>query len=79
MAENVFVMTATNRLMSQKLRMMTQTMKKTEDTKYSASMMLYINGAHFFVKIRHVRSENIRYEELTPLAPATITTCNAEK
>jgi hypothetical protein len=47
MAENVLVMTATNRLMSQKLRMMMPKMKKKHETKNSASIMLYITGAHY--------------------------------
>ena len=45
-AANVFVITATKRLMSQKLRTMTQMMKKKHDTKYSESIMLYMSGVH---------------------------------
>ena len=46
MAENVFVMTATNRLMSQKLRTRMQMMKKKQDTKNSASIIAYMTGDH---------------------------------
>ena len=45
-AANVFVITATKRLMSQKLRTITQTMKKKHETKYSASIIEYISGDH---------------------------------
>jgi hypothetical protein len=45
-AENVFVITATNKLMSQMFRTMMQTMKKTQDTKNSASMIEYIIEDH---------------------------------
>ena len=38
-AENVFVMTATKRLMSQKFNTMIQTMKKKQDTKNSESII----------------------------------------
>lgn len=46
-AENVFVMTATKRLISQKFRTIRHTIKKKQDTKNSASIMLYIMGDHF--------------------------------
>lgn len=45
-AENVFVITATNRLISQKLSTMRQVMKKKQDMKNSESITLYINPAH---------------------------------
>ena len=45
-AENVFVMTATKRLMSQKFKTMMHTMKKKHDTKNSESIMLYIKVDH---------------------------------
>jgi len=45
-AENVFVITATNKLISQKLRTMRQMMKKKQDMKNSASITLYINVDH---------------------------------
>ena len=46
MAENVFVMTATNKLMSQKLSTIMQTMKKKQDTKNSESIIWYMRGVH---------------------------------
>jgi hypothetical protein len=46
MAENVFVMTATNRLMSQKFNTMMHTMKKKHEIKNSESIMSYIKGDH---------------------------------
>lgn len=46
MAENVLVMTATKRLISQKLRTIMQTMKKKQETKNSESIMSYIIGDH---------------------------------
>jgi hypothetical protein len=45
-AENVFVMTAINRLMSQKFNTITQMMKKRQEMKYSASIAPYIMGDH---------------------------------
>jgi hypothetical protein len=45
-AENEFVITATNKLISQKLRTMRQVMKKAQDMKYSESITLYINPDH---------------------------------
>lgn len=45
-AENVFVITATKRLMSQKLSTMRQTMKKKQDTKNSESIIWYMMGDH---------------------------------
>ena len=45
-AENVFVITATNRLISQKLSTMRQVIKKKQDMKNSASITLYINVDH---------------------------------
>jgi hypothetical protein len=47
MAEKVFVMTATNRLISQKLRTMRQMMKKKQDMKNSESITAYINVDHW--------------------------------
>jgi hypothetical protein len=46
MAKNVFVITATNKLISQKLSTIRQVIKKTQEMKNSASITLYINGAH---------------------------------
>ena len=46
MAENVFVITATKRLISQKLSTMMARMKKKQDTQNSASTIEYINGDH---------------------------------
>jgi hypothetical protein len=46
-AENVLVMTATNKLRSQKLITTMQTMKKKQDTKYSASIIEYMSGDHY--------------------------------
>jgi hypothetical protein len=41
-------MTATKRLKSQKFKTTTHIMKKIQDTKYSASSMEYMSGAHVF-------------------------------
>ena len=46
-AENVFVITATNKLISQKLSTMRQVMKKKQDMKNSESITLYINVDHY--------------------------------
>jgi hypothetical protein len=46
-AEKVFVMTATKRLISQKLRTIIQTMKKQQETKNSASIIEYMSGDHW--------------------------------
>lgn len=46
MAAKVLVMTATNKLMSQKLRTMTAMIKKKHEIKNSASIIEYINGVH---------------------------------
>jgi hypothetical protein len=46
MAENVFVITATNRLISQTFNTRMQTMKKKQETKNSASMIEYMIGDH---------------------------------
>jgi hypothetical protein len=46
MAENVFVITATNKLISQKLSTTRQMMKKKQDTKNSESITEYINVDH---------------------------------
>jgi hypothetical protein len=45
-AENVLVITATKRLMSQKFSTTIQIIKKTEDMKNSASIIEYIRGDH---------------------------------
>jgi len=45
-AENVLVITATNRLMSQKFSTTIQIIKKKEDMKNSASIMEYISDDH---------------------------------
>ena len=45
-AEKVLVMTATNKFKSQKFRTTMVTMKKKQETKYSASIMEYISGDH---------------------------------
>jgi len=45
-AENVFVITATNKLISQKLSTM-RLMKKKQDMKNSESITLYINVDHY--------------------------------
>jgi hypothetical protein len=45
-AENVFVITATNKLMSQMFNTRMQIMKKKQDTKNSASMIEYIIEDH---------------------------------
>jgi tellurite resistance protein len=47
MAANVFVITATNKLISQKLSTMRQVMKKKQDMKNSESITLYINDDHW--------------------------------
>jgi len=46
MAANVLVITATKRLMSQKLSIMMAAMKKRQDTKNSESIMLYMTLVH---------------------------------
>jgi len=46
-AENVFVITATNKLMSQKLSTTTQMMKKKLEKKNSESITEYINDDHY--------------------------------
>ena len=46
MAENVFVMTATNKFMSQKLSTTRQMMKKKQDMKNSESITAYISVDH---------------------------------
>ncbi len=46
MARNEFVITATNKLISQKLSTTRQVMKKKQHIKNSASIMLYINDDH---------------------------------
>jgi hypothetical protein len=48
MAENVFVVTATSRLISQMFDtiMLIQTVKKKQETKNSASMIEYMIGDH---------------------------------
>jgi tellurite resistance protein len=45
-AANEFVITATNKLISQKLSTMRQVMKKKQDMKNSESITLYINDDH---------------------------------
>jgi hypothetical protein len=45
-AENVSAITATNKLISQKLSTMRQVMKKKQDMKNSESITLYINVDH---------------------------------
>lgn len=45
-AANEFVITATKRLISQKLSTIMAIMKKRHETKYSASIIEYIRGAH---------------------------------
>ena len=45
-AKNVFVITATNKLISQKLSTTIQVMKKKQDMKNSASITPYINDDH---------------------------------
>ncbi len=47
MTKNVFVITATNKLISQKLSTIRQVIKKTQEMKNSASITLYINDAHW--------------------------------
>lgn len=58
-AENVFVITATKRLMSQKFRTITQIMKKRHETKYSESIMEYMSGVHW-QGIRHDKTKKLR-------------------
>ena len=48
-AANVFVITATKRFRSQKFSTTIANMKKRHETKYSASIMEYIKGAHYNV------------------------------
>jgi tellurite resistance protein len=52
MAENVFVITATNKLMSQKLSTTMQVMKKKQDMKNSESITEYINDDHYNTRQR---------------------------
>jgi hypothetical protein len=51
-AEKVLVMTATNRLSSQKLRIRTPEIKNKHDQKNSASIMAYITGDQLFTPVR---------------------------
>jgi hypothetical protein len=53
MAEKVLVITATNRLMSQKLRTTTHMMKKKQEIKNSESIMEYISGDHYQSVTQH--------------------------
>lgn len=76
MAENVFVITATNKLMSQKLSTTRQTMKKKQDMKNSESITEYINVDHYH---RNVSNQGLMIKKsLTVLAVATMNTCSAE-
>ena len=52
MAKNVFVITATNRLMSQKLSTTMQVIKKKQQRKYSESITVYINCAHYNKQVK---------------------------
>ena len=76
MAANVFVMTAMNRLISQKFRITMQVMKKRHDTKNSASIMLYMIGDHYATRVRESRLNHVA--GLTPFAETTMNTCSAE-
>jgi hypothetical protein len=49
---NALVMTATTRLMSQKLSTITQMMKKMQEMKYPESMMAYMRGDHWASEVR---------------------------
>jgi hypothetical protein len=69
-------MTATNRLMSQKLRTMTQMMKNKAETKNSASMIEYIKGDHY-QKTNQCHPEHLAGNIHTPLAEAVIITWRA--
>jgi hypothetical protein len=51
-AEKVLVMTATNRLRSQKLRIRTPERKNRQDQKNSASIMAYMTGDQLFTPVR---------------------------
>ena len=78
MAENVFVMTATNRLMSQKFKTMMAIMKKKHETKNSESIREYINGVHCRRKLAMCTVDTGKRTH-TPLAVAIIITWSAEK
>jgi hypothetical protein len=52
MAENVFVITAMNRLRSQKFKIMTPAIKNRHEKKNSASIIWYMTGDHPFIPAR---------------------------
>lgn len=79
MAENVFVITATNKLISQKLSTTRQTMKKKQDMKNSESITEYINVDHYHRGTRDISDQgSMMKKSLTVLAVATMNTCRAE-
>jgi hypothetical protein len=53
-AEKVLVITATKRLINQKLSTMMQTMKKIQETKNSASIIEYMIGDHWIGHSKHI-------------------------
>ena len=65
MAENVLVITATKRLMSQKLSTTMQTMKKKHETKNSESIIEYIIGDHCSATHTSTREPHVRDVEGT--------------
>lgn len=58
-AANVFVITATNKLINQKLRTTTQIMKKKQETKNSESIIAYINGVHLLWEAMVISFSNV--------------------
>jgi hypothetical protein len=64
-AEKVFVMTATKRLISQKLRTTMQTMKKQHETKNSASIIAYIMGDHWMGIVSSANSKSGQWFKIT--------------
>jgi hypothetical protein len=77
------VITATNRLMSQKLSTTMQVIKKKQQRKYSESITVYINCVHYNKQVKERQYDygldDNRDGPLTPLADDTINTCRAEK
>jgi hypothetical protein len=65
MAEKVFVITATKRLISQRFRTTTQIMEKKQEKKDSESMVKYIGAVNY--KIMSVSVQTDREANHTPL------------
>jgi len=78
MAENKFVIIATNKLISQNLSTR-QTMKKKQDMKNSELITEYINVGHYHRGTRDVSDQGtMKKKSLIVLADAMMNTCRAE-